>query len=664
VTKLLNLTRPSAISAENIRITMDSMAMRPRAFPLLVIMVVTGWVFLPALQNEFVDWGDKSLIDALHHRDIDWSALTWMFTGIHFGKYEPITWLTFGLDHFLWWADPFGYHWTNLLLHMANAAAVHLVAFELFLFRRSGDDHLDHRAPRLAAAGLAALVFAIHPLRVEPVAWASARSEILAVLFLLCSVLFYVHHVAAGQSDRRKPWWMSLSVSAYGLSLLSGTGGIAFPVVLLVLDHYPLGRLRLSKGGTLGPEAFQLYKEKYPYLLMSLAAISVVFIASYTGSSVSETTRMFGLKAIAEFMAAPGFQLWKTVMPFALSPVYELQGRFLLLSAVTFLALFGWIMFVAKRWPYLLASCVCYLLLLWLVPQNYSFGAGILSDRRTYLSCVPWAILAGAAVLPCWEACLEGRLSRRHVILGAGMTVAVLCGLGLLTSAQTRAWRDSETLWETAAAASRSSKAHYNFAVLQEKQGKYDGAIHSYRRALEMAPQQWDAHERAGMLLQKKGKITEAVEHFRSAVQFNPRALEARENLAAGLVNLGHINEAVQHFRELLELAPERNETRVKLGTILAVEGRAAEATDLLKAAAKVDPTDGRIALRLGQVLAAHGELGEAVHHFREATRLRHEDAEAHESLGRALAELGKRDEAAAHLREALRILRSTPAAR
>ena len=624
-------------------------------------MVVTGWVFLPVLQNGLVGWDDKSLMNTLHQRDIDGSNLTGIFTAIRSG---PITWLTFGLDDLLWWADPFGYHWTNLLLHIANAAAVYLLALKLCLFGTFGNDKSGYSAPRLAAAGLAALFFAIHPLRVEPVAWTFARSEILASLFLLCSTLFYLHGIPVSQSDRRKPWWMSLSVSAYGLSLLSGTGGIVFPAVLLVMDHYPLGRLRLAKGPDLRSEAFRLCKEKFPYILMSLAAISLVFMASLASSSGREIPRTSGVKAIAEFMAAPVFQLWKTVMPFALSPVYELQGGFLLLSAVTFLALFGWMMFVAKRWPYLLASCVCYLLLLWLVPQNHSFGAEILSDRRTYLSCVPWAILAGAAVLPCWEACLEGRLSRRHVFLGAGMTVAVLSGLGLLTSAQTRAWRDSETLWKTAAAASRSSQAHYNFAVLQEKQGKYDGAIRSYRRALEMAPQQWDAHERAGMLLQKKGEIAEAVEHLRSAVQLKPEALEVRENLAAGLVTLGHIDQAIEHFRELLKLAPDRNETRIKLGTILAVQGRAAEATGILEAAKEADPTDGRISLRLGQILAAQGKLSEAAHYFREATRLQPEDAEAHESLGRALLELGKKDEAAAHLREALRILRSTPAAR
>jgi len=659
VPKLLNPS-PSASSADNIRIIIDFIALCPRAIPLFVIMVVTGWVFLPVLQNGLVGWDDKSLMNTLHQRDLDGSNLTGIFTAIRSG---PITWLTFGLDDLLWWADPFGYHWTNLLLHIANAAAVYFLALKLCLFGTFGNDKSDYSAPRLAAAGLAALLFAIHPLRVEPVAWTFARSEILASLFLLCSTLFYLHGIPVSRSDRRKPWWMSLSVSAYGLSLLSGTGGIVFPAVLLVMDHYPLGRLRLAKGPELRSEVFRLCKEKFPYILMSLVAISLVFMASLASSSGREIPRTSGVKAIAEFMAAPVFQLWKTVIPFALSPVYELQGGFLLLSALAFLALSGWIIFVAKRWPFLLASYVCYLVLLWLAP-HYSFAAEILSDRRTYLSCIPWAIFAGAAVLPCWKACLEGRLRRTHVSLGVGMTVAVLCGLGLLTSAQTRVWRDSETLWKTAAAASRSSKAHYNFAALQEKHGKYDGAIHSYRRALKMAPQQWDAHERAGMLLQKKGEIAEAVEHLRNAVQFNPKALDARENLAAGLVNLGQIAEAVQHFREFLKLAPERNEVRLKLGTILAVEGRAAEAAEILKAAAKLDPTDGRISLRLGQVLAAQGKLGESVHYFREAARLRHEDAEAHESLGRALAELGKKDEAAVHLREALRILRSTPAAR
>jgi tetratricopeptide (TPR) repeat protein len=655
------LTRQSADLAES-RATVEIVKRRLGTFLLLGIVLITGWTFLPTLQNGFVDWDEKSLINNSAYRGLGWPELRWMFAGFQFGRYEPITWLTFGLDHVVWWMDPFGYHWTNLLLHAGNAAAVYLLALGLLSFERSAGPQSGKEIRRLAA-GLSAVVFAVHPLRAEPVAWASARSEILASLFFLCSVLFYLQAVQMGQANRRCATWMTLSVSAYGFSLLSGTSGIALPGVLLVLDVYPLGRFAVS-GNWLSPDARRLYKEKTPYLLMALVAVAIAFIASNEKSFVGETFSESAMTEIERVVAAPVFQFWKAFVPFGLSPVYELRAWALALSGCASLAVSIWLYLMRKRWPALLASWVCYLMLLWLAPDHRSFGLEVLSDRRAYLSCVPWAILTGAAAMRCWQAYLKGRFGRPLLFASVGASAMILLGLGVLTSAQTRVWRDAETLWKNAAGRGGASKAHYNLAALFETKGKYDEAIASYRQVTKIDPQRWDAHEKAALLLQKQDKIGEAVEHFRSAVKINPDATDARSNLAAGLVSQGEMIEAVQQFRKVLEVAPERNETRVKLGTILAVQGRLGEATVLLQQAAENDPQDAKTRLKLGQVLAAQGDLDRAIHFLREAVGLQKEDAEAQESLGRALVENGSKDEGAKHLQEALRIMKSSPASR
>jgi Tfp pilus assembly protein PilF len=629
---------------------------------LLGIVLITVWTFVPALQNGFVDWDEKSLINNSAYRGLGWSELRWMVVGFQFGRYEPVTWLTFGLDHVVWWTDPFGYHWTNLLLHGANATAVYLLALGLFSFGTSGDSQPSNDIQRLAA-GFSALAFAVHPLRVEPVAWASARSEILASLFFLCSVLFYLQAARTSQANRRGAPWLTLSMLAYGLSLLSGMSGIALPGVLLVLDFYPLGRFAAS-GNWLSPEARRLYKEKTPYLLIALVAVAIAILAGNEKSFVGETFGQSVVTEISRGVAAPVFQFWKAFVPFGLSPAYELRGWVLALTACGSLAVSIWLYLVRKRWPALLPSWVCYLMLLWLVPNHGSFGMEILSDRRTYLSGVPWAVLIGAAAMRCWQAYLKGGFGRRLLFAGAGASAMILLGLGVLTWAQTRVWRDAETLWKNAAAGSGASIAYYNLATLFETKGKYDEAIESYRQVTKIDPQRWDAHEKAALLLQKQDKIREAVEHFRSAVQLNPAATDARSNLAAGLVSRGEVIEAVQQFRRVLEVAPERNETRVKLGTILAVQGRLDEATVLFQQAVENDPQDAKTLLKLGQVLAAKGDLDRAIHFLREAVRMQKEDAEAQESLGRALVENGRKDEGVKHLQEALRIMKSSPVSR
>jgi Tfp pilus assembly protein PilF len=652
------LTRQSADFAESSRATADIITRRPRILLLLGIVLITGWAFLPILQNGFVDWDEKTLVNNLAYRGFGGPELQWMFASFHFGKYQPLTWLTFGLDYVVWWTDPFGYHWTNLLLHAGNAAGVYLLSLRLLSFWKSDTPQPGNKVIRLAA-GLSALVFAIHPLRVEPVAWVSARSEILATLFFLCSVLFYLQAVQTDPANRRGARWMILSVSAYGLSLLSGMSAIALPGVLLVLDVYPLRRLTGS-GMWLSPEARRLYKEKISYLLIALVGFAVALIGGNGEGFVGETFDEPAIVEITRYVAAPVFHFWKAFVPFGLSPAYELRGWVLALDAFASLAVSIWLYFIRQRWPSLLASWMCYLMLLWLVPTNHSPGLEMLADRRAYLPCIPWAILTGAAAICCWQAYVNGRIGRWLWFSGVGVSVVILIGLGALTSTQTRVWHDADTLWKNAARGG-ASKAFYNLAVLQETQGKYDEAIASYRQVAEIDSRRWDAEEKAALLLEKQGKIAEAVKLFRSVVRTNPAAVEARNRLALGLMKRGEMGEAVQHLRRVLELAPERNDARVTLGTVLTLQGHLTDAMVLFQQAVKFEPGNAKILLNLGQVLAAQGDLNKAIDYFREAVRIMPEDAGAHESLGRALAEQGKKNEAAEHLGEALRILKSSP---
>jgi protein O-mannosyl-transferase len=656
------LTPQSAHFAEKIEASPEALTGRPGTLGLVVIVLITGWAFLPVLQNGFVDGDDKTLLNNLAYRGLAWSELRWMFAGFHFGTYQPLTWLTFGLDYVVWWTDPFGYHWTNLLLHAGNVTGVYLLALGLFSFRRSDPLQSRNEIPRLAA-GLSALVFAIHPLRVEAVAWASARTEILATLFCLCSVLSYLQAVRMDEPNRRRAQWMTLSVFTYCLSLLSGMSGIALPGVLLVLDVYPLGRFA-GVGNWLSPEAGRLYREKIPYLLIAMVGFVVALIASNAESFMGETFDEPAMTEIALYLAAPVFHFWKAFVPFGLSPAYELRGWVLALGACASLAVGIWFYLIRKRWPALLASWMCYLMLLWLIPSNRSLALEMLADRRAYLSCIPWAVLTGAATIGCWQAYVNGRIRPWLLFVGVGASAMILFGLSVLTSAQTRVWHDAETLWKNAAAGSGTSKAHYNLAVLQEAQGKYDDAIAAYKQVATIDPRRWDAHEKAALLLQRQGKIGEEVAHYRQVVQINPDATEARNNLASGLVTLGELREATQHYRKILEHAPERNDARVKLGTILTLQGSLSDAAVLFQQAVDRDPKDAKTLLKLGQVLAARGALDRAIQYFRQAVQIQPEDAEIHESLGRALLEQGKRDEAAQHLQEAVRILKSSPVSR
>jgi tetratricopeptide (TPR) repeat protein len=624
--------------------------------------LMTLSAFLPVLQNGFVDWDDRILVHNVAWQGLGWPQLRWMFAGFHFGQYQPLAWMTLGLDYVLWWADPFGHHLTNLLLHVVNAVLFYRIGLELFSHWGS-----DNRSPDAAwskvAAGIAALGFALHPLRVEPVAWASARGEMVAAWFFLFSLFGYLKANAPVSVRRNPARWTIFSTCAFVLSLLAGPSGLVLPLILLIIDSYPLRRLAGLRSG-FGSDAGRLLWQKAPYLILTVAYVVVTIIARNYDPIPQPAYQDDFFTWTLHQLAAPAFYLWKAILPIGLSPAYELTGWSVAVYAAAGVVICAGVVSVRDRWPALEPAWVCYLVLLLPLFRSEFPAEQILADRYTYLAGLPWALLIGVAVNQCRRGDAGRRLGRPLLVWGTGFTIVAFIMFGVLTWSQVRVWRDSETLWRNAVAVNPSSRAHYNLATLSEAQGKHEDAIASNRRVVEINPLRWDAHERAARLLQKQGKIAEAVEHYRAALRFNPSATETRENLAAGLVNQGEIGEAIQHFRKLLELVPERNETRVKLGTILAVEGRLGEAAEILTAAVKVDPDDGSIFLKLGQVVAAQGKLSEATQYFREATRLRAEDAEAHENLGRALLELGQKDEATKHLQEALRILRSRPAAR
>src|SRR2546428_1159099 len=239
----------------------------------LVIAFSTFAAFLPALQNQFVDWDDAAnFLDNPHYRGLGWTHLRWMWT-THLGHYIPLTWMTLGLDYLLWGMNPLGYHLTNLLLHAANAVVFFFVVHRLLARALPSPSERGHALT--VSAGFAALVFAIHPLRVESVAWVTERRDVLSGLFYLVTILLYLRACERGARSRG---WYWLSVAAFVLALLSKSMVVNLPIVLLILDVYPLRRL----GGAVGwwsEPARRAYVEKIPFVLLAAAASAIALIA-------------------------------------------------------------------------------------------------------------------------------------------------------------------------------------------------------------------------------------------------------------------------------------------------------------------------------------------------------------------------------------------------
>src|SRR5436190_5905932 len=240
--------------------------------PLLVVLFTLA-AFLPTLQNQFVNWDDhENFLENPHYRGLGWTHLRWMWT-THLGHYIPLTWMTLGLDYLLWGMNPVGYHLMSLLLHAANAVVFFFVVRRILTRALPS---LSERGHALAvSAGVAALVFAIHPLRVESVVWVTERRDVLSGLFYLVTILVYLR---ACEGEARGRRWYSLAVATFVLALLSKSMVVNLPIVLLILDVYPLRRL----GGAISwwsEPARRVYVEKIPFVLLAAAASAIAVMA-------------------------------------------------------------------------------------------------------------------------------------------------------------------------------------------------------------------------------------------------------------------------------------------------------------------------------------------------------------------------------------------------
>src|SRR5437879_1824730 len=285
----------------------------------LLIALVTFAAFLPALQNQFVDWDDqRNFLDNPHYRGLGWTQLYWMWT-THLGHYIPLTWMTLGLDYLLWGMNPLGYHLTNLLLHAANAVVFFFVVRRILTLALLG---ASERGLALAvSAGFAALVFAIHPLRVESVAWATERRDVLSGLFYLLTILVYLR--ASERGERGRGWYWG-AVALFACALLSKSMVVNLPVVLLILDVYPLRRL----GGSLGwwsEPARRVYGEKIPFVLLAAAASAIAVMAQSSVHAAASLAQLSVPGRLAVSAFGLGLYLWNTVAPVNLSPLYELR---------------------------------------------------------------------------------------------------------------------------------------------------------------------------------------------------------------------------------------------------------------------------------------------------------------------------------------------------
>lgn len=553
-----------------------------RIGPGVVAAVLAFAVFLPTFGNGFVNWDDQVYIyENRMIRSLDWDLIRWAFTTVVSGNWHPLTLISHAVDYALWGLDPRGHHLSAVILHSAATFLVYVIVRRLVSAATEGS-RVSAFAP--VSAFVAAVLFGLHPMHVESVAWASERKDLLCALFYLLSVAAYLGY--ARGTGRRAVLYAAAVVSA-ALALMSKPMAVSLPVTLLIIDYYPLKRF--TRAGWLRAAA-----EKIPFVVLSGAASAVAILTQGEAAALRsfESSPLFAriLTAARGYV----FYIYKMFVPTGLSPFYprpdetplaslEFGGALVLVAAVTALAVY-----IYRSRPWFTSGWAYYLFTLLPVIGIVQVGAMAGADRYFYLpSVAPFALIGlGGAWL--WSFARSRGSAPVVAVIAAGLVVA--SALSYQTVRQIGYWRDSVSLWSR--------------------------AISIYPESVPLA------YVNRGIAYGRMGMIGRAHDDLQKAVEIKPDFVKARYNLANALDIMGRKGEAITHLTEAIRYGPGYTKARYKRGTLYLETGRPGAAVDDLRSVVAAEPGHVPAYMALARAYAMMGDDEAAAEYMMRAREL------------------------------------------
>ena len=546
----------------------------------LALIVLVLLAFMPALGAGFVGWDDDDLlITNTEYRGFTADSIGWMSTTLYAGHFQPLTWLSYALDYAIWNGHPLGYHLTNVLLHILTALSFYWTARLLLAIATNTQGGTKSKSLVLSAA-FAAAVFAAHPLRVESVAWIAERRDVLGGFLYVAAVGCYLRYAGvprgagdlAGVSLDATSWRRPFYVAAVLLglfSLLAKAAAITLPFVLLVLDVYPLRRLR-PPGGSGRASGGRLLIEKIPFLILAAGAGAIALIAQARSEALYTLAGHDLFSRFAQATYGVVFYVWKSILPTGLGPLYNIPPREVLLggmlwwSLLVVAALVVAAVWLRRRWPAIPAALVAYVIILTPVLGFTQSGPQLVADRYSYLACMSFAVLGGAWLIRAmdrgsWWSRLPGTQGR--LLLGL-VVAALIAVLEQATFRQADYWQSPRRLWFRGVQVSpNSAVAHTNYADALANEASLEAhefaALH-YQKALELDPDDPVALHHYGDILRRFGETDAAIEHYLRALQLKPNRARACYSLAELFVGADRADLAVKVLRDGARRNPKK----------------------------------------------------------------------------------------------------------
>jgi protein O-mannosyl-transferase len=588
------------------------------------VAFLTFLAYLPALRNEFVYWDDNLYIfENPNIRSLDAPFFRWAFLGFHASNWHPLTWISHAVDYALWGLNPLGHHLTNIIFHAVNTALVVLLALKLLEIARERSaqnapaSFLNDRTT-LIAAGVTGLLFGIHPVHVESVAWVSERKDLLCALFFLLSIMSYVKYArgqgsGAGNQESgvrsQKPADSGnakagpkksfinkhylLSLGFFVLALMSKPMAVTLPVVLLILDWHPFGRIRSFKTLWLASV------EKFLFFALSLASSIIAIIAQKAGGALSSIDKVpisIRVPVAAEALIA---YLGKMLLPIDLIPFYPYPGNvslfsfeyFLVFSLVIGITATGLVL--VKKQKLWLSAWGYYVLTLLPVLGLIQVGGQSMADRYTYLPSLGPFLIAGLCVA--WIAKKVNAMAERGRFTKSCSVIVVLLlviALSYISIKQIAVWRDSIGLWTYVIEKEpeRVPIAYNNRGLVYYKAGQFDKAIEDFHKAVILRSSYIDAYSNLGMAFFKTGRFDEAIANFDTAIALDTAYYKAYNNRAMAFGAMGKFDKAVEDYNRVIALKPSSPQAYYNLGVLHAQNGFSDQAIKYFSQSIAVDP--------------------------------------------------------------------------